>query len=88
MPLLQVRDFPASTYGLLAQTAEAENRSITQQTIHMLSEMLQDQNYKAKLKRNNALSSLEGLNLSLYKNSPAYTDLIREDRERNEGVSL
>jgi len=88
MPLLQVRDFPSSTYGLLAQAAEAENRSITQQTIHMLSEILQDQNFKTKLKRNNALSALSGLNLTLSDKAPSYTDLIREDRERDEGVSL
>ncbi len=88
MPLLQVRDFPASTYGMLAQAAEAENRSITQQTIHMLSQMLQDESFKTKAKRNNALSALNSMNLSLSEKAPSYTDLIREDRERDEGVNL
>lgn len=88
MPLLQVRDFPASTYDMLAQAAEAENRSITQQTIHMLSQMLQDESLKTKLKRNNALSALNGMNLSLSEKAPSYIDLIREDRERDEGVNL
>lgn len=88
MPLLQVRDFPESTYSMLTQAAEAENRSITQQTIHMLSQMLQDQSFKSKLKRNNALSALNGLNLSLPENTPSYISLIRQDRERDEGVKV
>lgn len=88
MPLLQVRDFPAETYGLLAQTAEAENRSITQQTIYLLTKALQDETCKNKLRRTNVLCQIKGMSLSVAEQAPSYESLIREDRDRDEGGIL
>ena len=88
MPLLQVRDFPAETYGLLAQTAEAENRSITQQTIYLLTKALQDETCKNKLRRTNILCQIKEMNLSVADQAPSYESLIREDRDRDEGGIL
>ncbi|MBQ0051605.1 MAG: hypothetical protein KBT11_06010 [Treponema sp.] len=80
MALLQVRDFPQELYTLLALKAELENRSITQQTIHMLKESLQSQN-QGNLKRFSALAGLNALNLNVPE-SIAPADLIRQDRDR------
>jgi len=83
MALLQVRDFPAPLYGLLAQKAEDENRSITQQTIHMLSKILTEDSEAAlaKTNRRKALNAISCLNLKLPDNAPSPAELIRADRE-------
>lgn len=83
MALLQVRDFPAQLYSLLAEKAESENRSITQQTIHMLSKDLTEDSEFLYMKSNRkkALNALSALNLSLSAKAPAPADLIRADRE-------
>lgn len=83
MALLQVRDFPAMLYALLAEKAESENRSITQQTIHMLTEDLTEDSdsYFAKTNRMKALNSISCLNLNLPKNAPSPEELLRSDRE-------
>lgn len=82
MALLQVRDFPAELYALLAFRAEMENRSLTQQTIYMLKNDLEGKNSKSKSKRISALESLSKMNLALTKNSPTPAEFIREDRDR------
>lgn len=82
MALLQVRDFPAELYALLAFRAKMENRSLTQQTIYMLKNDLEGKNSKSESKRALALKSLSKMNLSLPKNSPTPAELIREDRDR------
>lgn len=86
MSLLQVRDFPATLYSLLAEKAEAENRSITQQTIYMLSkDLTQDsETYFAKTNRKKALNSISSLNLKLPTNASSPVELIRADREDSE----
>lgn len=86
MALLQVRDFPTTLYSLLAQKAESENRSITQQTIYMLSkDLTQDsQTYLAKSNRKKALNTLSSLNLKLPAQAPSPAELIRADREDSE----
>jgi len=86
MALLQVRDFPAALYTLLAEKAETENRSITQQTIYMLSKDLTEDSEKAiaKSNRKKALNTIIGLNISLPANAPSPSQLIRNDREDSE----
>lgn len=86
MALLQVRDFPTTLYSLLTQKAESENRSITQQTIYMLSkDLTQDsQTYLAKSNRKKALNTLSSLNLKLPEQAPSPAELIRADREDSE----
>ena len=83
MALLQVRDFPALLYTLLAEKAEAENRSITQQTIHMLTKDLTEDSeaYFAKANRMKALNAISCLNLKLPQNAPSPAELLRADRE-------
>lgn len=86
MALLQVRDFPVQLYGMLAQKAEEENRSITQQTIYMLSKLLTEDTeaFQAKYKRQKAISLVENLDLHLPETSPAPEQLLRNDRESEE----
>ncbi len=83
MALLQVRDFPSAIYTLLAEKAEMENRSITQQTIHMLSKVLTEDSeaYLAKANRKKALNTVSSLELHLPENAPSPADLLRNDRE-------
>jgi len=83
MSLLQVRDFPAPLYELLTQKAEIENRSITQQTIFMLSKILEGDSSEitAKLNRKKALKTISDLNLTLPENAPDPASLLRADRE-------
>ena len=86
MALLQVRDFPASLYGMLTQKAMDENRSITQQTIYMLSKLLTEDSEatQAKSRRRKALASLDALNLQLPKNCPPPEQFLHQDRESDE----
>lgn len=44
MPALQVRDFPQDLYDGLKRCAEAEHRSLAQQTIQAVEEMLRTRN--------------------------------------------
>lgn len=83
MALLQVRDFPAELYTLLALKAQAENRSITQQTIHMLKEGLSEKSETVS-SRAAVLNSISQMNLSLNKQVPSPAELIRQDRDRQE----
>lgn len=86
MALLQVRDFPPVLYSLLAEKAETENRSITQQTIHMLTKDLTENSpvYCAKSNRIKALNAISNLDLKLPQNAPSPLELIRADREDSE----
>ncbi len=83
MPLLQVRDFPENLYNLLSLRAQSENRSITQQTIYMLSQDLDYLQNRNKLRRKELINSLSSYTLS--EGAPSYTDFVRQDRERDEG---
>ena len=67
MALLQVRDFPQELYALLAIKAQLENRSITQQTIHMLKEGLTEKSEQVS-SRAAVLNSISQMNLTMNKN--------------------
>lgn len=83
MALLQVRDCPAQLYGMLAQKAEEENRSITQQTIYLLTRVLAEDSktLAAKSNRKKALNAISCLNLHLPEDTPSPAELLRADRE-------
>lgn len=83
MALLQVRDFPQDLYALLAIKAQLENRSITQQTIHMLKEGLIEKSEQVS-SRAAVLNSISQMNLTMNKNVPSPAELIRQDRDRQE----
>ena len=70
MALLQVRDFPQELYALLAIKAQLENRSITQQTIHMLKEGLTEKSEQVS-SRAAVLNSISQMNLTMNKNVPS-----------------
>ena len=80
MPTLQVRDLPEEIYQQLSLLAEAEHRSITQQTIVLLRESLGM--YRGNKLRRSAV--LRNLNKRNYPQNPSLdvVALIREDRER------
>jgi len=81
MPLLQVRDIPQDLYEKLSQVAEAENRSIAQETIVLLKKAL---NYKEEriARRKQVLEQIKLTKLPNVDGFPSPVDLIREDRER------
>ena len=83
MALLQVRDFPQDVYALLAIKAQLENRSITQQTIHMLKEGLTEKSEQVS-SHAAVLNSISQMNLTMNKNVPSPAELIRQDRDRQE----
>ena len=81
MPLLQVRDFPAELYDVLARVAHAENRSIPQQTIVLLKKALSI-SQEQKVRRQAVLKEIEDFKINNANSFPDPVDLIREDRDR------
>lgn len=84
MPLLQVRDFPEPLYRALEERAKEERRSISQQTIVLLSNELgspQDNHERRKrvLQRLDDLHQKNAMELNKLSDPVV---LIREDRER------
>lgn len=83
MPSLQVRDLPEHIYQKIVQLAEAERRSITQETIVLLEKALEIENQnkdRRKVLFNNILNQTNTNKLSQNVLDPV--PLIREDRER------
>lgn len=85
MALLQVRDFPQQLYMMLAELAQSENRSITQQTTYMLGQALNATQNQNILRRKQALQSLTGMQLKDENFPNDYTSIIRESRDREDG---
>jgi len=81
MPLLQVRDIPEDLYNKLAKVAKEENRSIAQETIVLLREVL-NQKEGYKMRRKQVLKEIKAINLNNTEILPDPADLIREDRDR------
>ena len=81
MPLLQVRDVPEDLYEKLSRVAEADNRSIAQETIVLLKKALA-YTEERKARRQRVLTVIEELNISNTNIFPDPSELIREDRER------
>ena len=80
MPTLQVRDLPNDIYHQLNYLAEKDHRSLAQEAIVLLKEVIE-----AKLgniqRRKNLLKKIEELQIN-GKDLPDPVQLIREDRER------
>lgn len=81
MPLLQVKGCPEDVYDRLGQVAQAENRSITQQTIVLLRQAL-DLPESNKTRRQRVLVEASQLRAAMPSGLPDPTQLIREDRDR------
>ena len=81
MPLLQVRDIPEDLYYTLSKVAEAENRSIAQETIVLLKKALNFQQERLS-RRRQVLEEIKALNFTNTDSFPNPADLIREDRDR------
>ncbi|KXG78792.1 hypothetical protein AN618_01300 [Fervidicola ferrireducens] len=82
MPSLQVRDLPDYIYQQIIQLAEAERRSIAQETIILLEKALQLE--KSNKKRRSLLFNhiIQETKDKNYKDALDPVKLIREDRER------
>jgi len=81
MPLLQVRDIPEDLYDTLSKVAEAENRSIAQETIVLLKKALNFQQERIS-RRQKVLEEIKALNWTNTDSFPDPATLIREDRDR------
>jgi len=81
MALLQVRDCPAELYDALSRTAQAENRSVPQQTIVLLKNALGISGER-KLRRKAVLREINDLNIKNTDGFPDPAQLTREDRDR------
>lgn len=82
MPYLQVRDLPEHIYRRIVALAEAERRSIAQETIVLLERGLQASLQPAKHRRQ-LLAHLVQEPRAAYNAAdlPDPADLVREDRE-------
>lgn len=81
MPLLQVRDIPEDLYETLSKVAEAENRSIAQETIVLLRKSLNFTQGRIA-RRKQVLEEIKKMNIPDTDCFPDPADLIREDRDR------
>jgi len=81
MPLLQVRDFPPELYETISRVAQAENRSVPQQTIVLLKTALNITGER-KVRRKAVLREIGNLNIKNTEKFPDPAKLIREDRDR------
>lgn len=81
MPTLQVRDLPEDVYRRLLDRAEAEHRSLAQETIVILRQALTNQQ-TPRIRRKRVLDSLQTLQIGSTFSFPNPEDLIREDRDR------
>jgi len=78
MPLLQVRDFPADLYEKLKDVAEAERRSVAQQTVVIVRDALA-QPESDRARRQRLLAGIRQRARSLPKDLPT---LVREEAAR------
>jgi len=81
MPLLQVRDMPEDLYEKLTLVANADNRSIAQETIVLLRKAL-NLNEERQLRRKRVLEEIKLNNINNQNNFPDPSLLLREDRDR------
>ena len=82
MPSLQVRDLPEHIYQKIVQLADAERRSITQETIVLLEKALEIDKQNKERRKILFNSILEESDNKKNQNVLDPVPLIREDRER------
>ena len=80
MALLQVRNFPDETYALISEMAQAERRSISQQTILLIERGLSGRE-SAKQRRRKALERTLTLPELKCMKGVDFAASIREDRD-------
>jgi hypothetical protein len=81
MPSLQVRDIPRELYETIAKVAQAENRSIAQQTIVLLKNALELAGERMA-RRKSVLKEIDNLNITDANSFPDPAELVREDRDK------
>ncbi len=82
MPSLQVRDLPEHLYQEIVQLAEADRRSITQETIILLEKALEIEKQNKKRRQKLFNNIIQDTNNKTDKDILDPVPLIREDRER------
>lgn len=82
MPSLQVRDLPEHIYQKIVQLADAERRSITQETIVLLEKALEIEKQNKERRKVLFNSILNETNNNQTQEILDPVPLIREDRER------
>ncbi|RJX25595.1 MAG: hypothetical protein C4554_07005 [Dethiobacter sp.] len=82
MPSLQVRDLPEHIYRKIVELAEAERRSIAQETIILLEKALQIKAQDKKRRKQLLTHIMQEDRPSNKTNIPDPVPLIREDRQR------
>jgi plasmid stability protein len=78
MPLLQVRDFPPDLYDRLRRKADADHRSIAQQTVALLEEAL-DSPPSNRARRAEVLAAIKAAPAPALSLDPV--EFIRRDRD-------
>ena len=81
MPLLQVRDFPLELYEKISRVADAENRSVPQQTVVLLKNALAVCTEPRK-RREAVLREIDGFDIEGSGTFPDPALMTREDRDR------
>jgi len=81
MPLLQVRDFPQELYETISRVANAEKRSVPQQTIVLLESALAA-NQERKKRREAVLREIDNFYIENANSLPDPAMLIREERDQ------
>ena len=93
MPALQVKDFPPQLYESLRRCAAEEDRSIAQQTVHILRVYLADRAVRDRLgeegptpsRREQALERLRAWGpLEVHGEVPDVVSVVRQSRDERE----
>ena len=82
MPSLQVRDLPEHIYQQIVQLADAERRSITQETIILLEKALQAEKQNKQRRKQLFNRIIQETDNRQNESVLDPVQLIREDRER------
>lgn len=81
MPSLQVRELPEDLYNRLQERANAEHRSLAQETIVLLRTAL-DIPDSRRAERKLILDRIRRRHISIPEGAPDPVDLVRADRDR------
>ncbi len=82
MPTLQVRNLPEHIYNKIVELAEAERRSITQETIILLEKALEIEKQNKEYRKKLLEQIIDETNSENLSDVPDPVLLIREDRNR------
>lgn len=81
MPIIQVRDVPEHIYRAIAEKAEQERRSLSQQVVAVLARGL-ELDLDPKARRKSLLQRVQAGNSTAFNALSDPAKLIREDRKR------